>query len=148
MSFSYQLAEGLPGERDQVRFMVGDTTEDGHDLEDEEVDFILSQEPNIYWAAATAANAIITKLQGAYWEDQKVGETRLRARRISELKILADQLRARGGTHQEPSVGGVYRDERRQLLLNTNILRNDFFRGMHDYPGTSRRSSPGLDFTV
>lgn len=142
MSFSYKLAEGLPGDRDKVRFLVGDTDEDNHVLEDEEIDFLLSEEPNIYFAAAQAANSIMTKLQGAYWEDQKVGETRLRARRISELKIKEDQLRARGAMHQEPSIGGVYKSEREQLLSNSNILRNDFFRGMHDYPGTTRRSRP------
>lgn len=146
MSFTYLLNEGLPNDRDKVRFYTGDTIEDGRSLEDEEIDMVLTEEPNLYWAAASCVNAIISKLQGAYWEDQKVGETRLRAKRINELKILADQLRARGGNHQEPSIGGVYKDEQEAMLSNTNILQGDFYRGMTDYPGTTKRSRPSLDF--
>jgi len=148
MTFSYKLAEGLPGDRDKVRFLSGDTNKDDHVLEDEEIDFILTQEPNIWFAAAMAVNQMVLKLQAGIWEEQKVGETRLRARRISDLKVKEDQLRARGAMHQQPSIGGVYKSERDALLSNSNILRGDFFRGMHDYPGTTRRSRPAVDFTV
>lgn len=139
MTFSYLLAEGIPGERDQVRLLIGDTDEDTHDLEDEEIDFFLSQEPNIYFAGAAAAEAIARKLQAGYFEDQKVGETRLRTKRVNELKILSDQLRNRGAAHKLPSSGGIFVSETEQMLNNDNIIRGDFFKGMHDFPGTSRR---------
>jgi len=148
MSFSYLLNEGLPDDRDKVRFYIGDTIEEDHEIEDEEIDMVLSEEENLYWTAASVVNALIAKLQSAYWEDQKVGETRLRAKRISELKILADQLRARGGSHQEPSAGGIYKSDKESMLSNTNILQGDFSRGMHDYPGTTNKSRPSLDYNV
>ena len=142
MSFSYLLNEGLPNDRDKVRFYIGDTVEEGYAINDEEIDMVLAEEANLYWASASIVNALIAKLQGAYWEDQKVGETRLRAKRVSELKILADQLRARGGNHQEPSAGGVYKSDKDRMLANTDILQGDFWRGMHDFPGTTNKSRP------
>lgn len=144
MSFSYLLAEGLPNERDQVRLLIGDTNADDYTLEDEEIDFFLSQEPNIYWAAAASANAYITKLEGAYWEDQKVGETRLRSKRINELKGLIDQWRARGAAHMLPSAGGIYRSESEAMDQRTDLRKGDFYRGMDDFPGTTDKSSPRL----
>lgn len=145
MSFSYKLAEGLPNERDQVRLLVSDTDSEEFLMHDEEIDFFLSQEPNIYWAAAATGNSMIMRLGGAFLEDQKVGETRIRAKRINELKLLIDQWRARGATHQLPSAGGIFKDESQEMLANTNILKNDFFRGMTDYPGTTRKSRPEID---
>ena len=145
MSFSYKLAEGLPDERDQVRLIVSDADRTNFLMHDEEIDFFLGQEPNIYWTAAAVANTMITRLSGAFLEDQKVGETRIRAKRINELKLLIDQWRARGAAHQLPSAGGIFRDEQRALDQNENILANDFFRGMNDFPGTTRKSNPSGD---
>ena len=145
MSFSYLLAEGLPNERDKVRLLVGDTDKEDFLMHDEEIDFYISEEPNRYWAAAALANSMIMRLEGGFFEDQKVGETRLRTKRINELKILIDQWRARGATHQLPSAGGVFRDEKRTMDQNENILKGDFDRGMNDYPGTTKASKPALD---
>ena len=145
MTFSYKLKEGLPNERDHVRLLVGDKDSANFLMHDEEIDFFLSQEPNIYWAAAAVANTMITELAGAYLEDQKVGETRIRAKRINELKLLIDQWRARGATHQLPSAGGIYLSDQQAMDANANLLSNDFFRGMDDYPGTTKKSRPSAD---
>ncbi len=142
MSFSYLLAEGLPNERDKVRLLVGDTDVDNFLMHDEELDFYLSEEPNKYWAAAATANGMIMRLQGGFFEDQKVGETRLRTKRINELKILIDQWRARGATHQLPSAGGIFVADEEASDQNEALLHNDFSRGMDDYPGTTRKSKP------
>jgi hypothetical protein len=144
MSFSYKLAEGLPDERDQVRLLVSDTDSENFLMDDEEIDFFLSQEPNIYWSAATVANTMIIRLGAGFLEDQKVGETRIRAKRINELKLLIDQWRARGAAHQLPSAGGIFLNEQQAMDLNSNILKSDFFRGMSDYPGTTRKSRPPI----
>lgn len=145
MSFSYLLAEGLPNERDKVRLLVGDTDKENFLMHDEEVDFFISEEPNKYWAAAATANGMIMRLEGGFFEDQKVGETRLRTKRINELKILIDQWRARGAAHMLPSAGGIFRDDAEAMDSDTNILKGDFERGKHDYPGTTRRSKPPVD---
>ncbi len=145
MSFSYLLAEGLPNERDKVRLLVSDTDKEDFLMHDEEIDFYISEEPNKYWAAAAVANGMVMRLQGAFFEDEKVGETRLRTKRINELKILIDQWRARGAAHMLPSAGGIFRDDKRAMDANENILKGDFDRGMNDYPATTRASKPSAD---
>jgi hypothetical protein len=61
MSFSY--ANELSEVKDQLRFLVQDTVDEGHFFEDEEITFVAGQEPNLYRAAAclcrTAANKIL-----------------------------------------------------------------------------------------
>lgn len=145
MTFSYKLAEGLPNERDQIRLLVSDTDGTNYLMEDEEIDFYLGQEPNIYWAAAAVANTMIMRLQGGFLEDQKVGETRIRTKRINELKILLDQWRARGAMHQLPSAGGIYKSDQIAMDQDDSLLQNDFSRGMNDYPGTTKKSRPAAD---
>ena len=157
MTFSYKLKEGLPDERDQVRLLVSDVDPTNFLMHDEEIDFFLSQEPNIYWTAAAVANSMIVRLDAAFFEDQKVGETRLRSKRINELKLLVAQWRARGGpynagqvhkrrargsAHQLPSAGGIFVADQEASDQNEGLLHNDFFRGMDDYPGTTRKSKP------
>ena len=143
--FTYNLAEGLITERDEVRLLIGDTVEEEHNLEDEEIDFFLREECNKYFAAAAAANALMQKLAGGYFEDQKVGETRLRTKRINELKILVDQLRQRGMAKQLPSSGGLFKSETDAMLSTNDIRDGDFFRGMHDMPATTKRSRNSRD---
>ena len=145
MSFSYRLHEGLPSDRDEVRFLLGDTDEGNFNLHDEEIDFLLSEEPNKYFAAAAGAEATARKLQAGFFEDQKVGETRLRTKRINELIALSNQLRSRGATHQLPFSGGISKASIEKQLNNTDTKRGDFFTGMNDYPGTTKRSRPAND---
>jgi hypothetical protein len=47
--------------RDQVRFYVGDTDDDNLLLTDPEVEFLLTEEPDVKLAAADAANVIAAK---------------------------------------------------------------------------------------
>lgn len=146
MSFSYLADEGLPHDRDRIRLYIGDANETTHKLEDEEIDVFLEEEPNRWWAAAASAEALYMRLEAGYFEDQKVGETRLRAKRVDELKKLVDRLRARGAAHQLPSAGGIFQDETDAMLANTNIRKGDFSQGMDDYPGTTNRSAPSTEF--
>lgn len=146
MSFSYLADEGLPNDRDRIRLYIGDSNEATHKLEDEEIDVFLEEEPNRWWAAAAAAEALYMRLEAGYFEDQKVGETRLRAKRVDELKKLVDRLRARGATHQLPSAGGIFQDETDTMLANENIRKGDFSQGMNDYPGTTNKSQPSTEF--
>jgi hypothetical protein len=141
MSFSYDLSSDLG----RIRLFLGDTDDEDYFLEDEEITVFLEEEPNKYWAAASAAEAIIMKLRGSFVDDEKVGETRVRSKRINELKILADRLRARGGTHMLPSAGGIFQNEVDIALANKNIRKGDFFKGMNDYPGTTDKSNPSVD---
>ncbi len=61
MAFSYnssQLSEPL----NRLRFLVQDTGDAGHFLEDEEITYSAEQEPNLYRVAAGLCRAIAAKL--------------------------------------------------------------------------------------
>lgn len=60
MSFTYDPAT-LSTSLHHLRFLVQDTVEEGHFLEDEEITFAASQEANIYRAAAGLCRAIAAR---------------------------------------------------------------------------------------
>jgi hypothetical protein len=62
MSFSYDAAQIADSKKDQLRFLVQDTSEDCHFLENEEIEFIADDEPNLYRAASTLCSVIAGKL--------------------------------------------------------------------------------------
>lgn len=53
----------LKTEKDWVRLTIGDTDTDNPTLDDATIDALLRQEPNKWFAAATAAEAAFTKWQ-------------------------------------------------------------------------------------
>lgn len=65
MTVSYDPT--LPTDRDWVRFLIGDRTadQDTAKLSDEEIDAVLREEPNKYFAAARCGDQIIAQGQGA-----------------------------------------------------------------------------------
>lgn len=46
----------------RLRFLVQDTADAGHFLEDSEIEFVVGEEPNIYRAAATLCRTIAAKI--------------------------------------------------------------------------------------
>lgn len=144
MSFSYNVEAGLPTDLDKVRRLIGDVTEENHLFHDEELLFFIGQEPNIYWAAASAALSKARELQQGGLEDEKVGETRIRYKRVDELLKLAQDLRSQRSTHMLPSAL-IYSADRDAILNNTGLLKGAVEVGMHDYPGTTSRSNPARE---
>ncbi len=61
MAFTYD-PDDLAAELNHLRFLVQDTTDEGHFFEDAEVTFASSQETNIYRAAANLCRAAAVKL--------------------------------------------------------------------------------------
>jgi hypothetical protein len=60
MGFSYD--SNLETTKDRLRFLVQDTTDAGHFLEDEEIGFIAGEETNLYRAAAVLCRTIAAKI--------------------------------------------------------------------------------------
>lgn len=60
MSFSYD--NSLQTTKDKLRFLVQDTVDNGHFLEDSEILFIAEQFPNLYRAASQLCLTIATKI--------------------------------------------------------------------------------------
>lgn len=128
---------------DKVRLLIGETdiTDDVSNIEDEEIGFFLDEEANIYMASSMAALAVARKLQSGGLEDLKVGETRLRTKRVAELEALANRLRDRGSAYKLPSAGGIYISDSRtaDAAEGVTIEKHEFKIGMNDFPAVDPR---------
>lgn len=134
MSWTY--APSLPTGKDQVRFLIGDTKTANQLVQNEEIEWTIRQEHNVYMAAAEVAKAMARQLQNAGMEEIKAGETKIRFKRAAELLALANDLKVRGSNHQLPSAGGVFQADTDSLNEDTS-LRDDapaFTRTLHDNP--------------
>jgi len=69
MTWSYDPS--LPTDKDKVRFRTGDTDETDQLLQDEEINYLLSETTNVLLAASRAAKAIAAKF--ARQADKSVG---------------------------------------------------------------------------
>jgi hypothetical protein len=145
MTQSYLIPDNTTPIRDidKVRLLIGETdiTDDVSNIEDEEIDFFISEEANVYMAASMAALAVARKLQSGGLEDLKVGETRIRTKRVSELTALADRLRDRGSAYKLPSAGGVYVADKEAYEKDTTLIQPQFKTEMHDFKKIDDRTT-------
>lgn len=120
--------------RDAVRFLVGQTsTNDTALLYDPELDFLLIQSPNIYFAAAQAAESL-----GAQYDRlatrKTVGSLTLDySGRAKSLLDRAALLRRQGVLRAaSPYIGGQSWSERLSEAANSDQVQPNFTIGMDD----------------
>ncbi len=121
-----------------IRLIAGDTNTDIQLTSDEAIYAFLNTEPNVYYAAARTALAIVQDVLAGGMEDQKVGETRIRMKRAQELTALANDMRQRGATHMLPAAGGIFESDRTAEAEDTDKLQPAIIRGVHDITGNQR----------
>ena len=131
MAFTYDVSTN----RGKVRFLLQDTTNTTTRpalLQDAEVDFALATEHNIYMAAALCADALAGRFRGL--KSKSVGGLSLTW--VAETwEAVASKWRARGGTHQIISAGGVYESDRDAIWEDSDLLRPGFFSQLHEFVG-------------
>lgn len=123
--------------KNYVRLLIGDINTNRQFISDEAIFTFISMEPNVWWAAAAAAEAVFRDVMAGGAEDQKVGETRIRMKNVNEYLNLSKFLRARGGTHMLPSAGGIYTADRENAQANTDLIQPNVEIGMHDIDNNS-----------
>ncbi len=119
-------------DKDAVRFLVQDTDEARPLASDDEIWWALSQEANVYLAAAVVLDAVSHRTAGLTAET--VGDLELRYGSEGITGRIAS-LRARGRAYQRPSAGGVSVAEKLAGTANTDVPAPAFSVGMHDNPG-------------
>lgn len=141
MTWSYS-GDPASSDTDAVRFLVGDTDTNDQLVENEEIDYALSQSTTVYGAAALTCRAIAalfsrdvdTSLSGGeYSESQRAEHYRNLAERFDSMSQNAP-LRS-GASAPVPFVGGVRRTEMETVREDDNRVRPEFRRGMFDYHG-------------
>lgn len=133
MAWSYD--DSLSSDKDFVRFLIGDTNSTRQLVADETIEAIILTEPNNYMAAAAIIESLYRGLTaGGSLEDRKVGETRIRYQRISDLMLQVNSLRKRGGTHMRPSAGGIYTADKTTADADTSLNKAEIEKHMLNNP--------------
>lgn len=120
MSWTFDTA--LSTNKDYVRFLIGDTNTSNQLIQDETIEAVLANEPNVWITGAEILESMARGLMGGgVIEDRKVGETRVRYRSAKDLRLDASGLRARGRAHMKPEAGGIYTADTKTYDQNTAI---------------------------
>lgn len=133
MTFTYS-GDPSSSNLDQVRFLLGDTVEDGATFQDEEILFALSQNGDqplptaIYLAGSAAAkySRYATKSVG----DLSISYGELAA----NFRTLADTLSRQQSLVAPPSLfsGGISVSRKLTESTNTDVVQPDFTKGQFD----------------
>lgn len=135
MSWSYN--PNLSTDLDQVRFLIGDTDTTEQQLSNEELTWVLTQQANIYAAAAQACR----NLQAHYARKatKSVGDLSIQWAELhdnyKELSIDLDRLAARYTTVPVPYAGGLSISDKQIEEADEDRVVPAFYVGVHNNPG-------------
>ncbi len=119
-------------QKDQVRFLVGDTDTTDQLLQDEEITWLLGQEGQPLAAAAAALEALAARF--ARQVDKAVGDLRLSlSQKAASFAARAAELRSRLALAAAPYAGGLSEAEKAAAEGEADLVQPAFKRGMHDY---------------
>ena len=124
-------------DRDKVRFLVFDTDTNEQLINNEEIDWLLSEQSNIYLAAANAAEAIAAKFAKDITRNA-VGLSATVGNRARFYLDLADKLRDQvGTTNQRGDVfaGGLTISGKDALDNDSDAVQPAFKIGQFDWNG-------------
>lgn len=133
MSFSYS-GDPSTSDKDHVRFILQDTNSTFPLLQDEEINFLITQEGDVFQAAAIGAERIAAFF--ARRTDIKIGDySESAAKYFEHYTKLAKKLKADAMRRLVvPYVGGLSKDEKetdeQDQDLVQPIFKKDLFRNM------------------
>lgn len=130
MDFTYS-GNPADSDKDAIRFLLQDTVDAGHFLEDAEITWLITQEVNIYTAAAAGAMLIAGRSHNV--QVKKVGDLSITFG-AEMWKALAEWLRGRGYGYRIPTAGGISRNDKRTREDDSDWIVPDFFRDLHRDP--------------
>lgn len=134
MAFTY--IDPTSGNRDKIRFLIGDTDSTDFHLHDAEVTYLFDTWGNVYAAAAYAAEIIAAKYAHKTNYSRSIGDLSISesyATSAQEFRELAKSLRAQELDQFPPTV-----KINAQAIMSTadktvTTYKTDFYTGMHDY---------------
>jgi len=130
--FSY-AGDPSASPRDAVRFLVGDTNPLRPLLDDREVDYAISENPNQSLAAALLAEHLFGRF--AAQADITVGPVSKSFSKVAELfKQKADQLKDDAYRGAIPSFPAIYVADKSALEQDSSLTKPSFRVGLSDNP--------------
>ena len=130
MAWSYT---GKPdtSEKDQVRFLIGDTDKCDPLIGDEEIDYLLTLEGSVFKAAVMACETIAAKFSRL--ADEKVGDTSVSLSQKADAYLkLAGKLRKRSERIVFPYAGGISKADKENQELDEDRNPEVFKRHMQE----------------
>ena len=130
MAWTYdETALDVP--RNQVRLKLGDTNKNDPQLQDEEIDQLLSESDSVNGATLLAARALAARYSRSV--DKWVGDLKILASQRSRHYLeLAKTLAGKASIHAVPSAGGVYVADKEAMEQDDSLVQPYFRRGQHD----------------
>ena len=132
MAFTYS-GDPADSQLDTVRFLISDIDPDDPLLQDEEISWLLTENPNVYRAAAEACE--IGAGNAMRLVDTASGELRVSlSQRAQQMRDQAAQLRRvyeRHGGTPTPYAGGLSEDELEDDLRDYDLPPSRFWRNMN-----------------
>jgi len=134
MAFTY--VDPTSGNRDKIRFLIGDTDSTNFHLHDAEVTYLFDTWGNIYAAAAYAAEIIAAKYAHKTNYSRSIGDLSISesyAESSARFRELAKSLKA-----QELDIYPPATKINASAIIATadklvTTYKTDFYTGMHDY---------------
>lgn len=147
MSWNY-TGNPADSDRDQVRFLIGDTDTDDQLVQDGEIAFAIDNQINLKLAAALCLRALAAKFSRDV--TRKVGDVSTNCSDLAKaFKDRADELDPTGITTAPdpvlPSFGGLTISGKETLLEDTDAVQPRFNRGEDDIPGGYPDGGTGID---
>lgn len=119
--------------RDEVRFLVGDTDTGDQLITDEEIAYAVAEAHTNRGAAALIARAVAAKF--ARRADKSVGDLRISySQQHKHYLELAGRLESETAFEITPYAGGISKDDKETQEEDTDRVEPSFAVGMHDNP--------------
>jgi hypothetical protein len=116
---------------DEVRFYCGDTNSARELLQNEEINFTITEHSNLRLAAAVCCDAIAAKF--AREADQKVGDISKSLSQVSKSYFaLAEKLRREVGKRAAPVFPAASKDWKQDQREDTDLVQPTFSVGLGD----------------
>lgn len=147
MTWSYLDTDLATNEKDQLRLEIGDTDVNYQLLQDEEIDWAITQERNFWGAAARCCEMIerffMRKADVRLGRAMQVQYVKMSA----QYKDMACALRRKSLGTVAPYVGGMLVTDKQAIAQDTNLVAPLFTKTMQENPWTGGYTSDSLDPT-
>ena len=133
MTWTYDVSTLLTSKLMQVRFLVGDTVSTDPQMQDEEINFALTQRSSIYGAAADVCRALASKLSRQADTVDKDLRTTLSAKATAySRRAMAYETKAIVRSGALPYAGGISVSDKIVNELDTDRVAPNFTIDMDD----------------
>jgi hypothetical protein len=139
MTWTYS-GDPSTGNKDAVRFQIGDTDTNEQLLQDEEINYVLANEGgSVLQAAHFAVQGIVAKLAKKVDVTDKSSAMAIRrSQKFDQYRELLASLRKKIAIHKgAPYLGGESVSDKQTAEDDTDRLQPAFTRSLHDVPGTN-----------